>query len=176
MNWGVDKPGLARLFAGEVAPGCSFLPPGVPGFDEALDVDDCPWGNPNEPPDLEKARALIKEAGVDGMDVTVYGNNDDPTDKVTEAYADMLNKMGFNAKPKILDGGVYFQTIGNQKTKAQTGFANWFQDFPHPKNFMFLVDGKSIQPTNNQNFGNVDDPEITKGIADLNKERRPHGG
>ena len=170
VNWGVDKPGLARLFAGEVAPGCSFLPPGVPGFDEALDVEDCPWGNPNEPPDLEKARALIKEAGVDGMDVTVYGNNDDPTDKVTEAYADMLNKMGFNAKPKILDGGVYFQTIGNQKTKAQTGFANWFQDFPHPKNFMFLVDGASIQPTNNQNFGNVDDPEITKGIADLNKE------
>ena len=169
VNWGVDKPGLARLFAGEVAPGCSFLPPGVPGFDEALDVDDCPWGNPNEPPDLEKARALIKEAGVDGTDVTVYGNNDDPTDKVTEAYADMLTKMGFNAKPKILDGGVYFQTIGNQKTKAQTGFANWFQDFPHPKNFMFLIDGKSIQPTNNQNFGNVDDPEITKGIADLNK-------
>ena len=82
----------------------------------------------------------------------------------------MLNKMGFNAKPKILDGGVYFQTIGNQKTKAQTGFANWFQDFPHPKNFMFLVDGASIQPTNNQNFGNVDDPEITKGIAELNKE------
>ena len=35
---------------------------------------------------------------------------------------------------------------------------------------MFLVDGKSIQPTNNQNFGNVDDPEITKGIAELNKE------
>jgi len=170
VNWGIDKPGLARLFAGEVAPGCSFLPPGVPGFDEALDVDDCPWGNPNEPPDLEKARALIKEAGVDGMDVTVYGNNDDPTDKVTEAYADMLTKMGFNAKPKILDGGVYFQTIGNQKTKAQTGFANWFQDFPHPKNFMFLVDGASIQPTNNQNFGNVDDPEITKGIADLNEE------
>jgi peptide/nickel transport system substrate-binding protein len=170
VNWGVDKPGLARIFAGEVTPGCSFLPPGMPGYDEALDVDDCPWGNPNEPPDLEKARSLIKEAGVDGMDVTVYGNNDDPTDKVTEAYADMLTKMGFNAKPKILDGGVYFQTIGNQKTKAQTGFSNWFQDFPHPKNFMFLVDGKSIQPTNNQNFGNVDDPEITKGIADLNAE------
>jgi peptide/nickel transport system substrate-binding protein len=170
VNYGIDKPGLARIFAGELAPGCSFLPPGVPGFDEALDVDDCPWGNPNEPPDLEKARSLIKEAGVDGMDVTVYGNNDDPTDKVTAAYADMLSKMGFNAKPKILDGGVYFQTIGNQKTKAQTGFANWFQDFPHPKNFMFLVDGKSIQPTNNQNFGNTDDPEITKGIAELNQE------
>jgi peptide/nickel transport system substrate-binding protein len=170
VNWGVDKPALARLFAGEVQPGCSFLPPGVPGYDEALDVEDCPFGNPNEPPDLEKARQMIEDAGVDGTEVTVWGNNDDPTDKVTEAYADMLSKMGFDAKPKIVDGGVYFATIGNAKTRPQTGFANWFQDFPHPKNFMFLVDGKSIQPTNNQNFGNVDDPEITEGIAELNRE------
>jgi peptide/nickel transport system substrate-binding protein len=170
VNIGLDKPALARLFAGEVAPGCSFLPPGQPGYDEALDVEDCPWGNPNDPPDIEKARQMIKDAGAAGADVTVYGNNDDPTDKVTEAYADQLTKMGFNAKPKILDGGVYFQTIGSAKEAPQTGFANWFQDFPHPKNFFFLVDGKSIQPTNNQNFGNVDDPEITKGIAELNQE------
>ena len=170
VNWGLDKPALARIFAGETAPGCSFLPPGMPGYDEALDVEDCPWGNPNEPPDLEKARQMIKDAGVDGMEVTVWGNNDDPTDKVTEAYADMLNKMGFNATPKIIDAGVYFQTIGSAKTKAQTGFLNWFQDFPHPKNFFFLVDGRSIQPTNSQNPGNVDDPEITKGIAELEQE------
>ena len=170
VNIGLDKPALARLFGGDIAPGCSFLPPGQSGYNRALDTTDCPWGDPNKPPDLEKARQMIKDAGVDGMDVTVYGNNDEPTDKVTEAYADQLSKMGLNAKPKILDGGVYFQTIGSAKEKAQTGFANWLQDFPHPKNFFFLVDGKSIQPTNNQNFGNVDDPEITKGIAELNKE------
>ena len=170
VNIGLDKPALARLFAGEVAPGCSFLPPGMPGFDEVLDTSDCPWGDPAKPPDIEKARQMIKDAGVAGTDVTVYGNNDDPTDKVTEAYADQLTKLGFNAKPKILDGGVYFQTIGSAKEAPQTGFANWFADFPHPKNFFFLVDGKSIQPTNNQNFGNVDDPEITKGIAELNQE------
>jgi peptide/nickel transport system substrate-binding protein len=170
VNWGLDKPALARLFAGEVAPGCSFLPPGFPGYDEALDTTDCPWGDPNKPPDIEKARQMIKDAGVAGAKVTVYGNNDDPTDKVTEAYADQLNKMGFKATPKILDGGVYFATIGSAKEAPQTGFANWFADFPHPKNFFFLVDGKSIQPTNNQNYGNIDDPEITKGIADLNQQ------
>jgi peptide/nickel transport system substrate-binding protein len=170
VNYGIDKPALARLFAGELAPGCSFLPPGVPGFDEAMDVEECPWGNPNEPPDLEKARQMIEDAGEAGTKLTVYGNNDDPTDKVTAAIADQLTKMGFDAEPRILDGGVYFQTIGSAKERAQVGFANWFQDFPHPKNFMFLVDGASIQPTNNQNFGNVDDPEITKGIAELNQE------
>ncbi|MGH2802472.1 MAG: ABC transporter substrate-binding protein [Thermoleophilaceae bacterium] len=170
VNIGLDKPALARLFAGELTPGCSFLPPGMPGFDEALDVEECPWGNPNEPPDIERARQMIEDAGEAGTKVTVWSNNDDPSDKVGEAYADQLNRMGFDAEPKILDGGVYFQTIGNQRTKAQTGFTNWFQDFPHPKNFMFLVDGASIQPTNNQNFGNVDDPEITQGIAELNQE------
>ena len=162
VNFGLDKPAIARVFAGEVSPGCSFLPPGLPGFDEALDVEECPWGDPNGKPQLDKAKQMIEEAGAAGAKVTVYGNNDDPTDKVTQALADQLNKMGFKASVKILDGGVYFQTVGNAKTKQEANFANWFQDFPHPYNFFFLVDGASIQPTNNQNFGNVDDPELNK--------------
>jgi peptide/nickel transport system substrate-binding protein len=170
VNYGVDKPALARLFAGELTPGCSFLPPDMPGYDEALDVEDCPWGNPNEPPDLERARQLIADAGAEGAEVTVWGDTYDPDDKLAAAYADMLNKIGLEAKPEIVDWAVFNQTVGNAKTEAQTGVTGWTQDFPHPKNFFFLVDGNAIQPTNNQNFGNVDDPEITAGIARLSKE------
>ena len=170
VNIGLDKPALARLFGGELAPGCSFLPPGMPGYDEALDLEDCPFGDPNGSGDQETARQMIEDAGAAGEKVTVYGNNDDPTDKVTEAYAEQLNEMGLDAEVEILDGGIYFQTIGNAKTEAQTGFTNWFQDFPHPYNFMFLVDGDTIQPTNNQNYGNVDDPEITDTIDELLQE------
>lgn len=170
VNIGLDKPAIARLFAGELAPGCSFLPPGMPGYTEEIDVDNCPWGDPNEAPDLEKAKQMIKEAGVDGTEVTVWGNSDEPTGKVTQAYADQLNKMGFDATPKILDGGVYFQTIGNEDTEAQTGFTNWFADFPHPINFFFLVDGGTIQPTNNQNFSYTDDQKINEEYAALQKE------
>src|SRR5688572_11063377 len=114
VNIGIDKPALARLFGGELAPGCSFLPPGMPGYDEALDVSDCPWGDPNAAGDVETASQMIEDAGAAGEEVTVYGNNDDPTDKVTEAYAEQLNEIGLDATPEILDGGVYFQTIGNQ--------------------------------------------------------------
>ena len=170
VNYGIDKPALARLFAGELQPGCSFLPPGFPGYDQAFDTTECPYGDPSQPPDIKKAQDLIKQAGAEGAKVTVYGNNDDPTDKVTQAYTDMLNEIGLDATPEILDGGVYFQTIGNDKTKAQTGFTNWFADFPHPLNFYFLVDGDSIQPTNNQNNGNVDDPKINDEIDRLSLE------
>jgi peptide/nickel transport system substrate-binding protein len=169
VNYGIDKPALARLFAGELAPGCSYLPPDIPGS-SSLDGEDCPWGDPNEQPDLERARDLIEQAGAKGAKVTVWGNSDDPTRQVTEAYADMLRKIGLDARARIVDGAVYFQVVGNAKTRAQTGYMNFFQDFPHPRNFMYSVDGRSIQPTNNPNYGNVDDPVINRGIARLTRE------
>jgi peptide/nickel transport system substrate-binding protein len=170
VNMAVDKPALARLYAGEMAPACSFLPPGMPGYTEEIDLAGCPWGDPNQPPDVERAEELIREAGAEGADVTVWGDNVEQTGRVTQAYADMLNEIGLDAEPKIIDGGVYFQTIGNQKTEAQTGFLNWFADFPHPLNFFFLMEGQTIQPTNNQNMSNVDDKHINDEVATLGEE------
>ena len=83
----------------------------------------------------------------------------------------MLNQIGFDATPKIIDGGVYFQTIGNENTPdLHTGFANWFLDWPHPLNMWFVFDPDSIQPTNNQNYGNIDDPFVKKELDRLNLE------
>lgn len=163
----IDKRALARIFGGLLAPSCNFLPPGMAGYTK---VDPCPYGDPLAAPDIAKAKAMIKEAGAEGQEVKVWGDDEDPSAPVTEYLADVLNQIGLKAKPRIIEASVYFSTIGNQSTKAQAGFANWFQDFPSPANFLFLVDGKSIQSTNNQNFGNVDDPEINTLIAEANKE------
>ena len=157
VNYAVDKRSLARLFGGLLEPGCNFLPPGMKGYEK---IDPCPWGDPTAAPDVAKAKALIKQAGVEGDAVTVFGNDEPESKSLAEYLSDVLNEIGLKSKPRIVEASVYFTTIGNQKTKAQAGFANWFQDFPHPGNFFFLVDGKSIQDTNNQNFGNVDDPDI----------------
>ncbi|HEX9967089.1 MAG TPA: ABC transporter substrate-binding protein [Solirubrobacterales bacterium] len=170
VNVGLDKSGLARLYAGEMEPGCSFLPPAMPGYTEAIDVSACPWGDPNQPPDLDRAKQLIEEAGAEGAKVTVWGDNVETTPKVTQAYADMLNEIGLDAEPKIVDSGVYFQTIGNQKTEAQTGFLNFFADFTHPLNFFYPLESESIQPTNNQNFSNVSDPRIDGEVKKLGEE------
>jgi peptide/nickel transport system substrate-binding protein len=102
--------------------------------------------------------------------VTVFGNDEPELRSIAEYYSDVLNEIGLKSKPRIVEASVYFTTIGNQKTKAQTGFTNWFQDFPHPANFMFLVDGRTIQPTNNPNFGDVQDPFIDKTLTELEKE------
>ena len=164
VNYAVDSRALSRLFGGRLAPGCNFLPPGLQGHEE---LDPCPYGDPNEPGDLPKARELIKQAGVEGEAVDVYTNNDENRPEIGQYLTDTLNKIGLDATLKVIDGGVYFQTLGNDKTKAAIGVANWFQDFPHPANFLFLIDGDTNQPTNNQNFGRVDDPELNKLIDEV---------
>jgi peptide/nickel transport system substrate-binding protein len=164
VNYAIDSRALSRLFGGRLEPGCNFLPPGLSGHEE---IDPCPWGDPNEPGDLEKARQLIKDAGVEGDAVEVFTNNDENRPEIGQYLTDTLNKIGLKAELTIIDAGVYFQTVGNDKTKAQIGATNWFQDFPHPANFLFLVDGDTNQPTNNQNFGRVDDPELNKLIDEV---------
>jgi peptide/nickel transport system substrate-binding protein len=167
VAYAVDKRALVRLFGGLLKPDCNFLPPGMDGYQQ---VKPCPYGDPTKAPDVEKAKALIQEAGATGKSVTVYGNDEERTRNVTSYLADVLKSIGLKPSLRIVNGDVYFQTIGNQNTKAAAGFANWFQDFPHPYNFMFLVDGRSIQQTNNQNYGNVDDESINSALLAANKK------
>jgi peptide/nickel transport system substrate-binding protein len=164
VNYAVDSRALSRLFGGRLAPGCNFLPPGLAGHEE---MDPCPYGDPNEPGDLETARQMIQEAGVEGESLEVYTGTDENRPEVGQYLTDLLNKIGFEAKLTVIDSGVYFQTVGNDKTRAQVGFGNWFQDFPHPANFLFLIDGDTNQPTNNFNYGRVDDPELNKLIDEV---------
>jgi peptide/nickel transport system substrate-binding protein len=164
VNYAVDSRALSRLFGGRLAPGCNFLPPGLAGHEE---MDPCPYGDPDEPGDLQRAEQMIKEAGVAGEQIDVYTNNDENRPEIGQYLADMLNDIGFQAELKVLDGGVYFSTVGNDKTRPHIGVTNWFQDFPHPANFLFLIDGDTNQPTNNQNFGRVDDPELNRLIDEV---------
>ncbi len=132
---------------------------------------------PTSPVTWRRHEKLIKQAGVEGESVDVYTNNDENRPEIGQYLTDMLNKIGLDANLKVIDGGVYFQTLGNDKTKAAIGVANWFQDFPHPANFLFLIDGDTNQPTNNQNFGRVDDPELNEqdrqGRAGPGRRGRP---
>ena len=166
VNVAVDKRSLARLFGGLLEPGCNFLPPGMQGYQK---IDPCPWGDPTAAPDIAKAKQLVQESVTAGRTVTVFGNDEPESKSLAEYLSDVLNEIGYKAKPRIVEASVYFTTIGNQKTKAQVGFANWFQDFPHPGNFFFLVDARSIQQTNNQNFGNVNNPQAQAIFAEADQ-------
>jgi peptide/nickel transport system substrate-binding protein len=163
VNLALDRRALARLASGFLKPSCYFLPEGIVGHPTAP----CPYGDPNGAPDVAKAKALVRQAGLVGTPVTVWGQQRSPRRQYVEYYASVLNDIGFKATPKIISDSVYFPTIGNAKTNPQTGFADWLQDFPNPSDFYLLFNANTIQPTNNQNFSMVDDPHVQRELARL---------
>jgi peptide/nickel transport system substrate-binding protein len=163
VNHAIDSNAIARLFGGRFAPSCSVIPAGIPGHSEA----DCPYGDPASEGDLGQARRLIGAAGAEGEPVTVYVNNDSNRPAIAQYYTDLLDQIGLDAELRVVDGAIYYQTIGNERTEAQTGLANWFADFPHPATFVQQFDGTTIQPRNNSNYGYVDDPDIDREIEEL---------
>lgn len=161
VNYALDERALVRVFGGLLKPGCNFLPPGLAGYEK---IEPCTYGDPNQPPDLARARTLVKQAGAEGEQVTVYGTSEPEARGATEYFADVLDQIGMKGSPRIISGD-YFGAVGNRRTRAQAGFANYFQDFPRATSFFSLVDGASIAPTNSTNFGNVDDPQINATLA-----------
>ena len=146
VNYAISRRWLKRLAGGLAHTTENILPPGYRAF------------RPHSlyRHDLRKAKRLVRESGYKGKRVIVW-NHDVPADlPFTEYLVTVLNQIGFRASEKVVTAGSYWTTIGNEKTRAQVGFADWVQDYPHPLDWFGLLDGRSITPTHNSNYANFD--------------------
>ena len=161
VNYAINREALVRIYGGLGQPTENVLPPTYPQY-KKLNL---------YPYDLAKAKKLIQESGQAGADVTVW-NHDRGTDPKASAYlVDVLNSIGLKAHEKIINSAVYWTTVGNQATKAQIGFADWFQDYPHPLDwFDVLLNGNRITDTHNNNYANFDNKAVNAKIETLKKE------
>jgi peptide/nickel transport system substrate-binding protein len=151
---------ISGVYGGLGRPTQNFLPPGYPQY-KKIDA----WHF-----DLAKAKQLVQQSGTSGQPVDVYGPNEDPSKGSTEYLAGQLAKIGYKPKIHLLSHAVYFQTIGNQATKAQAMFTDWYQDYPHPIDwFDVLLNGNRIAKLHNNNVGNVNVPSVNKEIEALKK-------
>jgi peptide/nickel transport system substrate-binding protein len=160
VNYAIDPEALNRIFGGRLHPSQQILPPGMPGYQEYKLYPG---------PDVNKAKQLIAEANPADRDITVWTDDEPDRKRIGEYYHDVLTQLGFNATLKVIAGDVYWTTIGNQTTPdLDTGFADWFQDFPHPDDFFRpLINGKSILPTNGNNYSRVSIPELDAKMNQL---------
>ncbi len=162
---GLNQNAFSRLGSGTLAPGCFFLPPGIAGHGTGT----CPLANPATG-NLAKAKKLLKQSGQANVPITVYGEQRTPRLQWETAYVQELKQIGFkNVQLKTVADENYFTTIGEaKKVDPQTGFADWNEDFPNPVDFYgVLLNGASITPTNNENFGQTNDKFINQQIKAL---------
>jgi peptide/nickel transport system substrate-binding protein len=161
VEFAINREALVRIYGGLAQPTENVLPPTYPQY-QKLNL---------YPYNLAKAKSLIAASGQKGASVTVW-NHDRGTDPKATAYlTDVLNSIGLKATDKVINSAVYWTTVGNQATKAQIGFADWFQDYPHPLDwFDVLLNGQRITATHNNNYANFNDAAVNAKIDALKKE------
>ena len=162
VNYAIDPAALERIYAGTMKATQQILPPGMPGY-KKFEL---------YPHNLAKAKAMIKEAHPSDMDITVWTDTESPNNEAGEYYESVLKQLGFHTTLKILNADNYFTVIGNVSTpNLDTGWADWYQDYPHPNDFFQpLLAGESIQPTNNYNLSMTENTALDQQMNRLAEE------
>ena len=165
VNLALDKQALMRLFAGRLEPTCNFLPRGIPGFSR---IDPCPWGDPGLKGDPERARQLIEDTGEQGKPVTVFSERNARQRQVARYFAGLLDKIGLRAKVRAVRS-----LRGARRGRAQTGFASYRAELPHPRPFMARLDGDVIDPDLEEKLDELalepDRGKAAEGYAELDR-------
>ena len=164
VNYAIDRNALVAVYGGLAKPTENILPPTYPAYTKHSLYKH----------DLAKARKLIRQAGATGAHVTVWNHDRGLDPKATQYLVKVLDSIGLKAKEHIVTSAVYWATVGNEATTAQIGFADWFQDYPHPLDwFDVLLNGERITKTYNNNYANFDDKAVNAEIDALNKQAIP---
>jgi peptide/nickel transport system substrate-binding protein len=159
----LDRPYMAKLGKGGLDPGCYLIPDGIAGHPSAS----CPYGDADDRGDLKAARQLVGESGVAGLPVVVWVEDSSPERAYARYYTKLLNRLGLNARTKVVATAQDFGRIEGGRTDPQTGFASWFNDFPNPIDFYSVLDSRFIGPAGSPNAGEVHDLFIQQQLEKL---------
>jgi peptide/nickel transport system substrate-binding protein len=105
--------------------------------------------------------------------VTVWAIDINPHKEAAEYYEGVLGELGFDTTLKVINADNYFTVTGNLTTPdLDTGWSSWLEDYPHPNDFFQpQLAAESIQPTNNTNWAQFDDPALSARIEELSHEQ-----
>ena len=165
FNYAIDKEKLiATLYNDNALPAHGALPPGMPGYNEAL------MGYPHDP---EQARALLAEAGFpDGAGfpvVSFYTSGYTDVGSLVEAAISMWQEtLGVTIQATLLDPFIYYDELyaGHHGQIFSTG---WCADYPDPQNFLDILYGTG----SNQNLGGYSNPAVDRLLAQAQGEPVP---
>lgn len=151
VAYALNKQALLAAAGGQGQLAGGLLPPGIPGYDPALQ----PY-----PYDPTKARALFQQAGatpglaVQILTIAAGGTVQQAiTDAVAESVARDLDAVGFQATVLKDTWQEYYRDLA--AGRANLFQAQWLADYPDPQDFMFnLLDSAAIGAGNASFYSN----------------------
>jgi peptide/nickel transport system substrate-binding protein len=163
---------------GDIANG--WIPPGIPGFEEAgglkqnedLDFLKSPTGDP------AVAKKYMDAAAKDGLPITngkwtggqkvlTIATNADPGKKTAEVFQGQMEQLGFKLNFRIVpQDTLYTKFCGVPSQKvAICPNVGWFKDFSDPQSMLDATfNGKNILQQGNVNWPELDVPAINDAM------------
>jgi peptide/nickel transport system substrate-binding protein len=133
VAYAIDRDAIIKgLLRGYAVPAKSILSPGIPEWPSDRDF--------TRKPDLEKAKALVKELGLEGREIVMRTSSGRyPNDRETAlAIGAQLQKAGLNIKVRPEEWGVFFEDLKNHKMSPVylSGQGNvWLDPYPQIEAF-----------------------------------------
>ena len=174
-----DREALRNTRGGELAgPVAShYIPPEFPGFEEAGGVEGDPdldfLANPNGDPEL--AAEYMKKAGYDSgkcegdCEILMVGDDISPGKDTAEVFRGQLEELGFDVTFRPVDHDIMytrFCSIPDQQPEVCPN-VGWLKDFNDAQSMLEITfSGDSIDPENNSNWGQLDDPAVNKAMEE----------
>jgi len=148
LNHAIDKKSIIKAFYdGQAIPAKNPMPPSVEGYNDA--VEEYPY-------DLEKAKALLKEAGYpDGFEMDLWAMPVarlymPEAQKVAEVIQESFSKIGVKAKIQSVDWATYLDKAA--KGEFDSYMLGWTGDNGDPDNFLYTLLDKDSIGANNYSF------------------------
>ena len=170
VNMAIDRDAVVKLFGGPrlASPSCQILPPGLPGY-----APYCPFRH-----DMAAAQTLVRDSGTQGMAVTLIIDTSAVQHAIGSYVLDVLRRLGFDARLRVLSGNLQFTYIQNTANHVQISLTPWYADYPGATDFLPLLFGcASYHPgtDGSVNFSGVCDPALDARMQAVADSGDPRG-
>jgi peptide/nickel transport system substrate-binding protein len=166
VNYAIDRTALAATRGVNAArPTDQILPFGLPGFH---DVDAYPFSS-----DLARARTL---AGCTGdtpatcppRQGVFYCSDRAPAPQQCQIVQTNLRAIGLELEIKLFPRAIQFERAGIRGEPFDLTLEAWHANYLDGYDFLSLLDGARLRPTNNVNFAYFNDPAFNDRIGASN--------
>ncbi|MDL2171859.1 MULTISPECIES: ABC transporter substrate-binding protein [Asaia] len=138
INHAIDRHAMTILYGGSAIaePLCQIVPHGIAGADIP-----CRFGRLSEAgqwrgPDIDRARALIRQSGHAGQSVTLVVPNQAVGLAMGVYLRNMLQSLGFQASVRPMTPATAEGYARNSDNHVQISLAYWYADYPSPSTFL----------------------------------------
>jgi peptide/nickel transport system substrate-binding protein len=181
----VDRNAMLKIAGGTIVGqvGTHFITPGTAGFSQSGGYagPKVPWNvNPNG--DVSVAETYMKKAGypsgkyTGNVTVKLVSANDGNAPEQAAVVKDALTELGFKVNQSLVDDPVMYGKYC-EVPKEEIDVCpdvGWIRDFADAQTMLFVpFYGPAIVPTNNSNFGQVNDPAINAAMVKASQVVNP---